>query len=574
MLSKEKNILQMNRVTWIEIILIVLVVFVIYRNSVNAPFVYDDIPNIVENSDIKQLSNIKTKIITNNRMFTFLTFCLNYHFSKLNTYGYHLFNVIIHIITTILLFFLVKKMIYFSYNKVSNFFPFFVSIIFAVHPVNTEVVSYIYNRSSSLSTMFYILSILLFIKKVISNNQSSNLYLLFSIISFICSLLSKQSAVTLPLILLIFDYIFLSDFKIGKVIEKKCYHIQYWIVLFIFLVLQIFYFEKTPESAVITERTATGIQYILTQPWIIIKYLQLLFLPTGLCIDHQIKAVKTIFQIKAIIPILVLLGIFVITWIIYKRKTGNSKIVLFSILWFFITLIPTNIFIVHVGERHLYLSGIGFYLILVTVLFIVLRKELFITHNWVLVFIMVIYGLILGILAVNRNKLYNNPVLLWSDVISKYPDNLMAYNNRATLYGMNGEYDKVISDCETAIKINPNYLKSYINRGNAYFMKKEFGKAISDYTKVIEINPNLTDAYFNRAVVYFNIGEYNKSIQDYTQVIKINPEYIKAYINRGYAYYNNRQYKEALQDFIKLESMGYKIDSQFMDNLHKHVNRN
>ncbi len=157
--------------TCISIILLTLITFGVYCNSLNAPFIYDDIAKIVKNPDIKKLGNIKNKLIypyagqksfmrnDSSRPLTYLTFTLNYYFGKLNPSGYRLFNLLFHILNALLVFLLIKKII-----PGSIIIPFFVSLFFAIHPVNTDAVTYIFGRSNVLVTFFYILSILFFKK--------------------------------------------------------------------------------------------------------------------------------------------------------------------------------------------------------------------------------------------------------------------------------------------------------------------------------------------------------------------------------------------------------------------------
>src|SRR3989339_85736 len=206
-INSMKKLLKSN---WFAVGLVIIATIIVYHNSLNAPFIFDDIPKIVENPDIQKLSNLKTKLIYKyneqyhnfkrndpSRPLVYLTFTLNYYFGKLNPFGYHLFNLIIHIFNAILVFFLAKKIISVIYEKGSTplenvnnkiggkpcganggskspfcnnvrelysltgltLFPFLVSLLFAIHPINTNTVTYIFSRSDLLANMFYISNI-------------------------------------------------------------------------------------------------------------------------------------------------------------------------------------------------------------------------------------------------------------------------------------------------------------------------------------------------------------------------------------------------------------------------------
>ncbi|MEW6557617.1 MAG: hypothetical protein AB1349_09715 [Elusimicrobiota bacterium] len=224
----------------IYIISIIIITILVYLPSFKVPFILDDIAKIVDNPDIRNFKNLKTKLIypyskkhvwernDPSRPVVYLTFTLNYFFGKLNPFGYHLVNLTVHIFNVILIFILTKKIISFLSQYPNfpisqfQFFSFLVALFFAVHPVNTSAVTYIFGRSVVLSTFFYLLALLLFIetiKKYSLISQSLNLSI--SVLCFILALFSRQDAVTLPAIILIFDCIFLSDYKISELLKKR-----------------------------------------------------------------------------------------------------------------------------------------------------------------------------------------------------------------------------------------------------------------------------------------------------------------------------------------------------------------
>ena len=221
---------------WIYLCLLGVITFGVYYNSLNAPFIFDDIDKIVENSDIRSLNNIKTKLIypydkenkkvnrnDPSRPLTYLTFTLNYHFGQLNTFGYHLVNVLLHIFNTILIFFLTREILSYSYKKHQLIVPFIVAVYFGIHPINIDSVTYIFARAGVLATFFYIASLICFIKA--SQGKKNFYFFPVSLLCFILSLASKQIAVTLPATILFVDYIFLSNFKISKIVERRYYHV-------------------------------------------------------------------------------------------------------------------------------------------------------------------------------------------------------------------------------------------------------------------------------------------------------------------------------------------------------------
>ncbi|MFA5779130.1 MAG: tetratricopeptide repeat protein [Elusimicrobiota bacterium] len=554
---------------WLAIGIIVVATTVIYFNALHTPFILDDEFKIVGNSDIRKLSNLKTKLVypydksnsysninffnrnDPSRPIVYFTFTLNYYLGKLNTFGYHLFNLVIHIFNAILLFFLTKKIVLYLYKKDSVVFSFFVALFFAVHPINTSAVTYIFSRSDVLATFFYISSLLFFIKTFEKNKK---LYV-FSLVCFIFALLSKQIAVTLPAIVLIFDYIFLSDFSIRKTIDKKYYHIPFWVLLFSYLLFRYLYLGGLGDVEVSAKITWNRYSYLIIQPYIILRYLQLLLVPVGLCIYHVMTPVKTL-DLKTIISFISLAAIFWLTYRTYKKKTNNSRIVIFSVVWFFITLSPTSSFFPTTSplvENRMYLSGIGFYFFIVFLYFSLFKidfaEEFNENRNWFFSSIIMFHILLLGYGTIKRNQLYQQPILMWQNVISKYPNNPESHNKLGILLYNSKRYEEAEKEYRETIRINPNNADAHNNLGVLLYNSKRYEEAEKECREVIRIMPNYVNAHYNLGFLLYNLKRFKEAEKEYREAIRINPNIAEVHNNLGILYCYLKEYKKALQEF-------------------------
>ena len=225
------NITSKNQYLFV-VILLGVTIFGLYLKTLNAPFIFDDNIRIVDNQDIRKISNLKTKLLypyrdgkrdyrrnDPSRPVTYASFTLNYYFGKLSPFGYHLVNISIHILIAFLIFILTKNLLFLTYRKNYLIFPLLTALLFAIHPINVTVVSYTFKRASQLSMLFYITALLLFIK-AFTPKKRLLLYTL-CIASFIFALESKPNAVTLPAIVLMFDFIFLSRFSLKEISKRK-----------------------------------------------------------------------------------------------------------------------------------------------------------------------------------------------------------------------------------------------------------------------------------------------------------------------------------------------------------------
>lgn len=347
-----------------SVLLITILATIIYSNSFDVPFHFDDKDAIVENYDIHQF-NLKKIFTKSTRPILDITFALNYYFGKLDVFGYHLVNIILHIANGVMLYFILLWTI--NDFKV----PLYASLIFIVHPIQTQAVTYIVSRSSVLAIFFYLLSLLLFIQAFRSSN--SLLYLSGAFLSSCFGMGTKQIVVTLPLMLLIYDFYFISDGKL-RVLKN---HYKIHSIMFSTTAIAVYlsfsglkkfisfdYTEGIPMK--VGEPAITSFQYFLTQLNVIPYYIKLLFLPTNLNLDYDWPITNNI-DMKTLLFFILLAGIVITAIKLFKR----SRLISFGIIWFFVTLSVTSSFLVIrdvIFEHHLYLPSAGFAIFMAVVI--------------------------------------------------------------------------------------------------------------------------------------------------------------------------------------------------------------
>jgi len=584
-LNSSVNILHEKLYLFLSLLICITIPLFIYSNTFKAPFIFDDFSSIVDNSDIKNINNLRSSLIFRaesyenrnmpTRPLTYLTFALNNYLGDLNTFGYHLFNIILHILNTILVFLLTRRIFYYVSNSHDFFIPIATALMFGCHPMNVDAVTYIVARSGSLATFFYLFSILLFIRTV----ENNRFYYAGSLLCFILALSSKQTAATTPAILLIFDYIFISKFSIDKVLKKKYLHLPYWVLLFIFFTFSQIYFGELGQMGTTWQPS----KYFIIQPLIVLNYIKLLIIPVGQCIDHFFSEPKTIFEFRIFISFISLTGGFLlIFWlvkkshklfsenvhsVISKNSLGDSLftaypiyiISLYSILWFFITLSPTSSFFPinePMADRRVYLPSWGFSLLMICGYLMIFRVNLKNDFNLkrykvMIVFIMIhIFLLSRGVW--NRNQLYQNPVKLFQEAITKYPNNPRAYYNLGLLqYKQNDNINAQIS-FEKAIELNPKDFRSYSNLGLIQYEKEAYDHAIKLFKKAIALNPNDTKSLSNLGSIYYEHQQYGIALALFQKAIQQNPNFPQAHFNLGLLYSSQNKHFSALKSFQKV----------------------
>jgi len=353
---------------------IILLGIIIYSNNLRGPFTYDDFHTIVENPYIKQpqhltslfdLSSI-TKGSASRSMYRpilMVTFFLNYTFGGLDPLGYHIVNILLHILSAIVVFMLVKSLlgpggVEIEKEKIA----FFCALLFVSHPIQTETVNYIACRSELLAGFFLLLSFYLYIRSSVSKkeiNVNPSFYI-GSLVAFTFGLLCKENIFILPLLILIYDYLYIG-WKNAKdfIVRFKKYYLAFLIIAVAYIVLRVFLLGHFLGGLKTTPVSRSFFENLITQARVVmLHYPRLLLFPFGLSIDHYVPASKSIMEPTVIISLLLLLVVVTAIFIV-RRK---NKAVTFFTLWFFINLAPTSLIPLHIimNEHRLYLSSISF----------------------------------------------------------------------------------------------------------------------------------------------------------------------------------------------------------------------
>ena len=556
MKKKNKKSLKKSKKTFNYTLLVFLIIAIIsiliYSNSFDCEFQFDDESNISEQAVIKKLSNFNDLSIWQNiyfRPFALFTFAINYHFHKLDVVGYHVGNLIIHIIMGWFVFLLINLIFSLptlksnSISKQKKYIALFGALICVAHPIQTQSVTYIVQRMTSLAAMFYIISIFLYLKGRVNHiekglNSNAIIFYIGALLSGIFAILSKQNAATLPLAMLLFELFFIRN-KENKPF-KKYLMISFSVLLLIFLAIVLS--GNLPKE---TEHISR-INYLITQFRVIVKYIQLLFFPVHQNLDYDFYASTTFWNLKEIGSFVIILVLLIAGVFLFRKR----KILSFGIFWFFLTLsVESSIFPIGgvLYEHRLYLPMVGYSLCLVTALYYI-----FLSKRSTIVFILLIFITIsYGYATYNRNKVWKTKHTLWSDVVRKSPNKARPNYNLGNVWNRKGKPDIAIKWYKRALKIKPDYVDALNNLGNAWNHKGEIDKAIDCYNDVLKIDPNYTQSLNNLGVLLSDKGELDKAKEYYNKVLKIKPDDAEVLNNLGIVWARKREFDKAIECFKK-----------------------
>ena len=526
---------------------------IVYSNTFQCSFHLDDQFSIVGNLLIRNIYNLRNIWdFWPSRFITCFTFALNYQIHQLNVLGYHIFNLIIHLGSAILVWWLM--LLTFSTPaldnnriiKYANLIALFAGLIFISHPIQTQGITYIHQRAASMATLFYLISLNLYVKfRLLLQKGGSRVtlryYYSFSLASAIIAMFTKEITITLPLMICLYE---LSFFRTKRAINWK-YLFPFLLTMLVIpltLLLTKFvnYFGGMRCTTEFSFGTTSPWQYLLTQFRVMVTYIRLVFLPFNQNLDYDYPTAITLLSLPVLVSLFFLISILILA----VRLFRNYKLISFGIFWFFLTHLPESSIMPQpdiIFEHRLYLPMVGYSIFLVSGLYYLFKEKRVKITVLVLCLLVIFYS----ILTFQRNKVWEDEFTLWSDAVRKSPYKARTYFNRGKAYQKKGNYNQAIADYNQAIQINSNYADAYNNRGNIYLDKGEFDQAISDYNKAIKLNSK------------------------FAKIIKSNLGYSLPYYNRAAAYYFKQEYDLAWEDLHKAESLGFDLDSNLLKELRK-----
>jgi protein O-mannosyl-transferase len=349
--------------------IIAAMVLIAYSNTFTASFHFDDNPSIIENASIRHVTfdNI-AQILRGVRPVIYLSIMMNYALSGLNVIGWHIFNIGIHIANSIFVYLLVLRTLLLPvfgkrYDGNAKWMALFAALLFGVHPIQTESVTYIISRTELLATFFYLATFLLFIKGAPTGKFGYAMGLLFT--SYL-AMGSKEWAVTLPALLILYDFLFIAEGKMRPLLSRWYFFAMTaipWVQVYNTLNLTAKGGQAGIGFDVVSPTGISPVSYLLTSFNVIWTYIRLLVLPIGQNLDYDYPIAKTLFEIPTMLSFL---GHFVVVsaafWL-YKKK--GMLLVPFGLAWFYIGLSPVQSFVPIIDvifEHRLYMPSIGMFL--------------------------------------------------------------------------------------------------------------------------------------------------------------------------------------------------------------------
>jgi len=544
LIATDKPWWKIEKKNWGYLIAILLITLIAFSPSLNCGFTnWDDNLYILENPLVTgQLSNTFEEITTafvagNYHPLTLLSLSFDYQIAGLDPFQYHLTNLILHLINTILVFFFI-----FLLSKRKIWVALITTFVFAIHPLHVESVTWISERKDVLYTLFFLGSLISYIRY----RETKKWKILgISFLFFFLSVISKPAAVVLPVLLLAIDFYRKEAFTYKLFWEKA----PFFIISLIFGLIAVK--AQVSSSAMGDFEFFTIWERICFASYGLIWYLIKFFIPFGLSNFHPypVEGIPAWFNA---LPILIA-AIAGLTLFSLKKSRLLSFVVLFYVINLALVLQFVSVGNALTAERYTYVPyiGIGF---LLGYFFEYLRKEnspKYRKYKVPYTGFLILLACFFIVLTYNQTKVWTNSETLWTNAISVYPKDSGSYCNRGHYFSAIGKLDIALADYNKAISLDPKNARAYLNRGKDFFDLSQYDEALADYNKSINLKPDVSETYSNRAAIYTNTGRLELALSDLNKAVELDPNNSAAWSNRGITNQDLKNFKESNSDFSR-----------------------
>lgn len=579
------------RKPYVILLLIVLVGLLVYANTFSVPFQFDDDAYVVNNPAIRDFSTFLSprdvaggssltptgippalRFAFMTRILGYVSLAINFHLGGLNVTGYHMVNLLLHILNACLLYGILShtfRGVTFSRTEREDqstvVLPLVAALLFLCHPIQTHAVTYISSRFLLMASFFSLLSLASYIRFRTADAGRGRIALLaLSVLSAALGMMCKEFTFTLPFLIALYEFSFLR----GGLRERLLSLAPLALTLPV-IPLLVFIQQGNVTALDSTMRTITAadssqisrLDYLLTQFRVIVMYLRLLFFPAGQNIDHDITVQHSLTSLPVLASFLLLLTLLAWAgWRLFRSmrnaEATATRIIPFGIIWFFVALSVESSFI-PLGELQaeyrLYLPSVGIIMAVTAIGAAVSRRYSPDRKAFNAVAITLIVTLCAA--TVLRNRVWRSEITLWQDAASKSPAKVRPHQNLALYYSMQGQLDLARKELQQALAIDPRNYELHNNLGIVYKQLGDFNSAIQEYQIVLKLEPGDAMAHYNLGNIYLAQGNLDAAIREYQACAAIIPDYDEVHNNLGIALDRIGRIAEASEEFKKAVSL-------------------
>jgi protein O-mannosyl-transferase len=552
--------------SWFPAVVLLLFGILAYANSFRGQYQFDDFVSIVSNPNIRHLGPIGRVIEAPRdqpiagRPTVAISLALNYAVSGLRVWSYHAFNLLIHLLAGLTLFALVRHTLRLpripdSIRARSSALALCIGLIWTIHPLQTESVTYISERAEAMGGLFFLLTILASVRFIRSGSRRGRVaWFTAATTASAVGMATKEIVATAPVMLLLYDRIFLA--RTFREIFRARWRLYAalgctWGILIALM-------SQAPRGGTTGFELPdlTPLQQIRTQPGVILHYLRLAFWPHPLVLDYGWPVAHNPLAIAVTgIVVLTLLALIVIA--LFKCPPVG-----FLGLWFFVILAPTSSFVPVQPicfEHRMYLPLAAVVTLTITGGFAWGPRLLARRHadpvrrrgagRAIAIATLAPIVLLLGWRTVLRNHDYADEVVFCRKDAVARPENAHAHRNLGLALVHNGRYEEAIPSFRRAIELQPVNATAHCNLAGALASLGRTEEAEEQYAEAIRQRPSYPEALYNLGLIEMGRGNLVDAERNLREALRINPGVVEAYTALGNLEIARKRSPEAIELF-------------------------
>lgn len=529
--------------------------FAVYGLSLNNHFVaWDDNYLIVSNPIIKGFSwknTVNAFTTFDPELYDpliFIVYQLNFAIGGIDPFMFHFTNLVLHTLNALFVCWLLMML------TRRKWLAIFGGLLFAIHPLNTEAVSWAAALKDVLSTLFFLTSIIAYLRY---RDDGGHRWLLYglSLLLFLLGLLSKVMVLTLPVVLVLVDILQNRQWSKTMIFEK----IPYCILSIIFGIVALFGKQDVVLESTTYEKILMAAKSAAFYPW---SYIW----PVRLSVLYPYSDAITIASPDFFVPVLLVVASLAVMILCFR----NYRTVSIGIAFYLLTLVPTFFNFAKGGyayvasDRYAYIPQIGLLLILLFLMSHLLQKLSFTHARETVIAACGIVIILLSVLTYHQSLTWRNTETLFLQTLKYHPDAQAARLNLGYVYRESEMFDKALEQFNIVIAREPDNALAYVNIGHVYEKQYRIDDAVAAYKKAVELNPRERDAYMSLGMLYERQGMIDEAFALYKEVEKINPLYAPVYNNLGSVYMQKNDVESAKESYKKaIEINPYYADAHY-----------
>lgn len=509
------------------------------------------------------------------RPVTYATFFWNRLAGGTETAGYRLVNIGIHAINGILVFALGLLLARGGDWRTGTdeeegrmiIPPALAALLFTVHPLMTESVTYITQRFESLATMFGLLAILVWFKSGTGEGgRPSGILRGASVLLTLAAMLSKETGFVIPLLIILADSLCFGR-PFGRAI-RRAFPLLVCMPLIPVMVMAVAFVQQGQQINLwqalnitnIGETMFSPVDYALTQVGVAVSYLRMLLLPVGQNFDADYPLVTSIFDLRFAISSMVVGGLFTLGWLLRRRWSDpHGNALLFGLAWYLVALAPSSSFVPLpdlYAEHRSYLPSVGVFLALSGLLSRLASARPGLPWRIGVRGVIAVWIGLLSIATIQRNKLMRSDETIYEDVVAKSPGKWRAWNGLGTAYGRQRRLDEAVDCFRRAASIKPTGFMAYVNLGTVLLMLRQPGQALEVCDEGLREFPANAKLHHNRGMALCALGRTREAVREFRIVLQRAPEFRESHLCLGKIFYELGPHQLALLHYRHARASG------------------